>query len=91
MKQSSDNLNSERLQSTEDIASTYGDKSPSVPIKGKTQTGFMKRRQDPSQEKTDKLICVNTAMQKRFSTLKRTSKSRFDGVNKYYHGAFLSK
>ena len=52
----------------------------SAALKGKTQ-----------QAKKEKMINLNTVMQKKFTQLRRTSKSRFDGVQKYFYGAYLSK
>lgn len=42
-------------------------------------------------KKPEKVAFVHTALQKNFLTLRKTSKSRFDGVRKYLNGAFVSK
>ena len=42
-------------------------------------------------KKPEKAAFVNQAMQKTFFALRKTSRSRFDGVKKYYNGAFVSK
>ena len=42
-------------------------------------------------QKPEKHVHINMAVQKKYAHLYRTSKSRFEGVNKYLQGAFLSK
>ena len=55
-------------------------------MRGTTGNLQSRKKQDP-----EKLAHINMAVQKKYQNLYRTSKSRFDGVNKYLRGAFLNK
>ena len=55
-----------------EVDSSYGDLR-------KKSKAFMNTAKPPK-EKIEKLIHVNTAIQKKYANLKKTSKSRFDGV-----------
>ena len=88
----SDHLNV--TDDSNDAGSAYGTGKKAGHGAAKNLTAERKALLSTSKEtkkKTDKLIHINTAMQKKFNSLKRTSKSRFDGVQKYLNGAFVKK
>lgn len=62
----------------DDASSSYG--QPSVAIK--TKPRFSRSRLP--KEKPEKMIHVNTAMQHKYMNLRRTARSRFEGVKKYF-------
>jgi len=80
---------------SEEANSAYAEKNTLANNKGNktASAGFYmssnKRKQQSQQQPKDKLVHLNTAIQKRFTNLRKTSKSRFDGVHKYLNGAFI--
>ena len=79
---------SQQLSEVDDVNSNYGS---GVNVKGKSvSTGFFsKNRGDQDSQK--KLYHINTEMQKKFFELRKTSKSRFEGVNKYINKVYRDK
>ena len=79
---------------SEEANSAYAEKNTLANNKGNktASAGFYmssNKRKQQSQQPKDKLVHLNTAIQKRFTNLRKTSKSRFDGVHKYLNGAFI--